>query len=126
MAGGEDFVEGRNCHDTVNGGEQGDNVGGDAGEDVMKGQAHNERPNQCGPFACGRVSGGTGNDTVYGNDGADLVLDNIGENDIDGVSGGDGDDETDTDGGEGDDINDGGPGQDDCHYDLGDTKISCP
>jgi Ca2+-binding RTX toxin-like protein len=123
-SGGQHLLEGLNCNDTLNVGPSSDNLGGDSGQDIVRGQEAGDEASNCGSFACGRIQGGTGNDTLYGNIGSDDVWDLNGNNDIDGMSGV----QTTmrsvgrTDGA---DIVGGDDGDDDCSYDAGDTKISC-
>ena len=123
--GGEDYIEAKDCDDILNGELGADNLEGDAGFDHVKGQEAGDKPANCGPFACGRVQGGTGTDLVSGGDGSDYVADITGVEDMDGLDGGKGNDTVLGEDGDDRDTVEGGQDDDDCGYDDGDMFFTC-
>jgi serralysin len=111
-AAGDDFLRGREGNDYFDAGDGNDNVMGELGDDVLRGRAGNDWQ-----------SGGEGNDNIMGEDGADTVFGDAGNDFVSGgagndlVFGGDGNDTV--EGGSGNDVLTGNLGADRFVFNLG-------
>lgn len=76
--GGDDFLRGREGNDYLDAGNGNDNVMGELGDDVLRGRAGNDWQ-----------SGGEGNDNIMGEDGADTVIGDAGNDFVSGGAGND-------------------------------------
>lgn len=117
LEGGADVIRGRGGNDTLIGGQQGDRLSGDEGEDLLVG----------GSNGANRLQGGAGNDSLVGGMVGDQIFGEAGQDTLlgmdgdDGLYGGDGQDSL--QGGNGDDVLVGGNDSDTVRGDAGSDTL---
>ncbi|NNG23159.1 type I secretion C-terminal target domain-containing protein [Telluria aromaticivorans] len=111
---GRDILHGSDFADTLLGAGGEDDLYGYGGDDILDGGEGKGSD----WFASDYISGGSGNDTLYGNDGYDYLLGGDGNDKVYG-----GDDADRLFGGAGDDLLDGGSGNDELKDDAGENVL---
>lgn len=123
-----DYIEMRNCGDTVWAGQGPDQVHGATGNDYVNGQDGNDSSGSCdGISFCGKLFGGNDDDVITGGMGNDGLDDSDAGGDVDDLYANEDDDTLHADDGDGLDALQGGTGIDTCYRDAGDSVgVDCP